>query len=137
MGKYKWVRSGVDTLFAVGILADGSLHNPNGYPEDVVRTAVLAADARHHERRSAAAQKAGRTRLARQQMRVGEAAKRFVAGQGTGKRRTCWICGRGLGDPESIERGIGSECWQGVMRAVERAQAVAPPEREAEEARRG
>jgi hypothetical protein len=54
MGKYKWVRSGVDMLFSVGILADGSLHNPNGYPEDVVRAALLAADARHHERRSAA-----------------------------------------------------------------------------------
>jgi hypothetical protein len=33
----------------VGILEDGSLHNPNGYPDELVRTALLAADARHRE----------------------------------------------------------------------------------------
>jgi hypothetical protein len=43
MGRYKWVYH------------DNARHNPNGYPEDIVRTAVLAADTRRHERRSAAA----------------------------------------------------------------------------------
>ena len=34
-----------DRLWNVGINADGSLHNPHNYPEDLVRTAVLAANA--------------------------------------------------------------------------------------------
>jgi hypothetical protein len=32
----------------------------------------------------------------------------------------CEICGRALSDPESIKRGIGSECWQHVLSAVEK-----------------
>ena len=56
--RYKWVNHEGERLYEVGILADGTLHNPRGYPDDVVRAAVLAADARKHERRSRAAKKA-------------------------------------------------------------------------------
>jgi hypothetical protein len=35
-------------LFDVGILDDGTLYNPRGYPDDLVHSAVLAADARRH-----------------------------------------------------------------------------------------
>ena len=58
MSRYKWVRHEGGKLYEVGIRADGALYNPRGYPEDVVRAAVLAADQRRHERRSHAAQKA-------------------------------------------------------------------------------
>jgi hypothetical protein len=71
MSQYKWVRCPVgqghpappgtmnieyytSRLFDIGINADGSLHNPNGYPPETVRAAVLAVDARRHERRSQA-----------------------------------------------------------------------------------
>ena len=46
MVKYRWVNHVGGKLYSIGILADGTLHNPNGYPDDVVRAAVLAADAR-------------------------------------------------------------------------------------------
>jgi hypothetical protein len=49
----------------VGIMPDGTLYNPNGYPEDDVRTAVIAADARRHERRSQASKDAAVTRRQR------------------------------------------------------------------------
>ena len=55
--RYNSVRHEGGRLFNVGILADGSLYNPNGYPADVVRAAVLAADIRRHERASQAAKK--------------------------------------------------------------------------------
>jgi hypothetical protein len=56
--KYKWIWNGTERLFEVGILADGTSHNPRGYPEGLVRAAVLAANERRHERKSQAAKKA-------------------------------------------------------------------------------
>src|SRR5262245_56265657 len=119
MGRYRWVYHGQERLFDVGILPDGTLRNPRGYPEDLVREAVLAADARRHERRSQAAKQAAVTRSHRQQQRVIEVAKRILAGHNIGPRSSCTICGRGLDDPQSIERGIGSECWQGALQALD------------------
>jgi Family of unknown function (DUF6011) len=121
VSKYNWVRHNGTKLYEVGILDDGTLHNPRGYPDHLVREAVLAVDARRHERRSNAAKKAAVTRHRRQEKRVLEAAKRVVERKQTGPRIACVICGRGLHDQESIQRGIGSECWQGVLSAVERS----------------
>jgi hypothetical protein len=45
MSRYKWVYHGAEKLYEVGILPDGTLHNPRKYPDDIVRAAVLAADA--------------------------------------------------------------------------------------------
>lgn len=120
MSRYRWVHHGAGKLFNVGILPDGSVYNPNNYPEETVRAAVLAADARRHERRSNAAKKAARTRQERQAKEVYVTAQRIVSGAQAGPRKRCCICGRGLDDPQSVERGIGSECWQGVLSAVER-----------------
>jgi hypothetical protein len=125
MSKWKWVRHGADVLYEVGILEGGTLHNPRGYPDEIVREAVLAADARRAERRSNGAKKAAVTRNRRQETRVLQIAKRIVEGSGTGPRINCVICGRGLADTESIQRGIGSECWQGVLSAVESKEAIA------------
>jgi hypothetical protein len=119
---YQWVRSVADQtthLYGVGIYDDGTLRNPNGYPEDVVRQSVLAADQHRRERRSNAAKKAAVTRRERQEKCVYEVAKRILAGSSIGARRHCYICGRHLDDPESINRGIGSECWQGVLAIIE------------------
>jgi hypothetical protein len=115
MGKYQWVFHDGERLRSVGVLPDGTLWNPNGYPEELVRVAVLAADARKHERRSEAAKKAAKTRDVRQQHRVWLIAKRIAENQQTGPRQHCYVCGRHLDDPSSVERGIGSECWQGVL----------------------
>lgn len=125
---YKWVRypDSETKLYDVGILPDGTLHNPRGYPDDQVRMAVLAANARRHERASVSAKKAGATRRLRQKRRVYDIARQISEGHIYGPLSHCFICGRHLDDPQSIERGIGPECWQGVLKAM--AMAVATSE---------
>lgn len=130
MSRYKWVHpvNYIDNwetrrssrLLDVGILNDGTLWNPNGYPDDIVRAAVTAADTKRHERASEAAKKASVTRQRRQEKKTLEAARRILAGHGIGARHSCAICGRSLDDPASIERGVGSECWQDLLAVVER-----------------
>jgi hypothetical protein len=107
-----------DILRDVGILADGTLFNPNGYPEDVVRSAVLAAIEDGKKRRSDAAKKAGVTRAIRMKRRVYEVVQKLGLGHKYGPRASCYICGKGLGDQQSIGRGIGSDCWQEVMKVM-------------------
>jgi hypothetical protein len=128
MSRYRWIwrfqpRPGnpvpAERFFDVGILPDGTLHNPRGYPEDEVRAAVLAADARCHERRSRAARKAAETRRHRRDAQVYAAVKRLASGGAFIPWTNCEVCGRGLDDPESIARGIGSDCWQDVLRLLE------------------
>jgi Family of unknown function (DUF6011) len=113
--KYKWVRSGSDKLYNVGILDDGTLHNPRGYPADMVRSAVLAAIERSRQRRSEAAKKAAKTRALRQERKVYAIAQKLQLGHKYGPSSICVVCDKDLADPESIERGIGSDCWQKVM----------------------
>ena len=126
-GRYKWVWHGGERLFDVGILDDGTLHNPRGWPEDIVRAAVMAADERRHARRSQAAKKAAETRRQRTAKRVYAVAKRLtLQGNPVGPRNSCVICGRGLGDQQSIDRRIGSECWQDVLSAVAALRRQAP-----------
>jgi hypothetical protein len=119
--KYHWVYGGAGKLYDVGILADGTLHNPRGYPEDIVRAAVLAADEREVQRRSEAAKKAAATRAARRQRRIYEVIEKLRLGHKYGPATHCVVCGKGLGDSESIERGIGSDCWQRIVAKLERA----------------
>ena len=107
-------------LFDVGILADGTLHNPHGYPEDVVRQSVNEAIARKHERDSQAAKKAAVTKARRREKKISLIAKRVIERHQTGPSFKCYVCGKGLTDQESIARGIGSDCWQDVLKDIER-----------------
>jgi hypothetical protein len=122
---FKWVRHDGKRLYNVGFLPDGSLHNPNDYDPELVRTAVLAIDARKHERRSAAAKQAAETRRGHTRVRVFRIARRIAANQATGPARNCYVCGKSLTDAASIERGIGSECWRHVLLQVTEALAGA------------
>lgn len=124
MSKYRWVNHGSDTLRAVGINGDGTLYNPNGYPEELVRAAVLAADARRHATRSKAAKRAAATRARRTEARVYAIARKLAEGQAIGPRSTCVICNKRLDEGRSIERGIGSECWGRVLGAIHRTTRV-------------
>jgi hypothetical protein len=120
---YRKVRWATGHLYNVGVLADGSLFNPHGYPEADVRVAIKDAQERRHQRRSKSAKAAAETRNHRQELRVLETAKRIFAGHGIGQRKHCYICGKGLSDPESIQRGIGPECWQEILTNMERVRA--------------
>jgi len=108
-------------LYSVGVNEDGSLHNPNGYPEETVRAAVAWAEQQRREDRSKAAKKAAGTRRRRTEARIYEVARRIVDGHVFGPASHCQICGRGLDDPESVKRGIGSECWQAVLDCIKPA----------------
>jgi hypothetical protein len=118
---YRWIRHGDQVLREVGVLGDSSLHNPNGYPADLVREAVAAANDRRRRRRSEAATRAAETRRRRTDKLVYDTAARIMAGERLGPAARCCICRRALSDPQSIRRGIGSECWQSVLTALERA----------------
>ena len=78
-----------EKLYDVGIRAEGTLHNPRGYPGKVVRTAVMAADARKRERRSDASKQAAQTRQYRIRVRVQAArqAREDALAQRTRRRR--------------------------------------------------
>jgi Family of unknown function (DUF6011) len=125
---YRWITLKGDRYYRVGLNADGSLYNPRAYPnEDELRAELerIVADdkAREHERRSAGAKKAAVTRARRQEKQVWQAANQIVQNKQTGPRTSCVCCWKSLTDPESIARGIGSECWQHVLTAIERIKA--------------
>jgi hypothetical protein len=124
MSCYRWVRYKGEKLHSVGINDDGALHNPNGYPDEIVRVAVQGADERRAVKRSKAAKKAAETRQRRKQKLIWQIAKRMLAGKGIGARRNCAVCNRHLDDPASIRRGIGSECWQDVLSAIEQVKSA-------------
>jgi hypothetical protein len=52
-------------LYDIGVLDDGSLHNPKGYPEDQVRAVLAWAAEKRRKRRSDPAKKAAVTRKRR------------------------------------------------------------------------
>jgi hypothetical protein len=122
--KFSWIRAPKPyrVLYKVGILADGALHNPNGYPEDIVRSAVLEAIERQKKRRSDSAKKAAKTRAIRMEKLVYEVVQKLKLGHKYGPASHCILCKTALGDPESIERGIGSDCWQRVLKAMTEVQ---------------
>jgi hypothetical protein len=113
--RWKRVFHDGDRLYDIGRNADGTLHNPNGYPEELVRAAIDGAEERQRQRRSNAAKKAAETRRRRTEARIYQVARRIVDGEVFGPSDHCDLCGRGLDDPESIKRGIGSDCWQFVL----------------------
>jgi hypothetical protein len=118
MSRWKWIRFEGDTLRDIGVNPDGTLHNPNGYPDATVRAAIAEAEDRRHRQSSDAAKKAAATRRRRQEKRVYDVARRISTGEAYGPATACVICGRGLDDEQSIHRGIGSECWQSVLQVI-------------------
>jgi Family of unknown function (DUF6011) len=130
--KWRWIDHEGQRLYQVGVLSDGSLHNPRGYDEAVVREVVHQAEQRLHARRSSAAKKAAITKQRRRERLTYEVAKQIIANRVYGPRQHCVICGKELGDSESIARGIGSECWQRVLESIsqqaERSASPAPPD---------
>jgi uncharacterized protein DUF6011 len=70
------------------------------------------------------------------EQKVYAAARALVEGRALGPRDSCAICGKELSDPDSIARGIGAECWQRVLLAMETsARPLTPPAPSLEERR--
>ncbi len=119
--RWKYIHDDGDCFYDVGIKEDGSLHNPRGYPDHRVRAAIDGALARRHARASTAAKKAAETRRRRKERQVYRIVQRLNDGGTLTPATNCEICGRGLDDPESLARGIGSDCWQQILAAIEAA----------------
>ena len=123
--RWHWVRAadGTTRFRDVAIDQHGALTNPRGYPEQEVREAIAAAQAQKSARRKAGAVKAAQTRARRRALKVDLVARQIVAGRIFGPAARCACCRKGLGDPVSIKRGIGSECWDGILTLIERNQS--------------
>jgi hypothetical protein len=125
--KYRWVRGPYPDhkkYYDVGFNQDGTLHNPRGYPEAEILSVLREMEERKRACRSEAAKKAAATRRDRRSNLVYSVAQKIVAGHRYGPRHNCVVCGKGLGDPQSIERGIGSDCWQLVLALITQLQAA-------------
>ena len=53
-----------------------------------------------------------------QAARIDEAVGQVMADRPIGPRARCFICGRRLTDPVSIDYGIGPECWRDVLAVI-------------------
>jgi Family of unknown function (DUF6011) len=117
------------SLHSVGMYEDGRLYNPYGYPEDIVRRAVEPIYTKWKEerdnRRKEGAAKAAVTRKRRHEKLIHAIAAKVVRDEKTGPSDFCILCKKAVTDPASIERGIGSDCWQGVLDSIERQKAAA------------
>ena len=84
-----------------------------------------AADRAKRELRRIARKQAGiaqavATRARRREQHINLIAEKYVAGHRFGPRQQCVICRTFLSDPVSIQRGIGSECWDHMLQWIER-----------------
>jgi hypothetical protein len=115
-------------VYKVGFYDDGTLYNPEGYPEEEARRLIEPRYAKwkeeREERRKRGAARAVITRARRREKLINEIADKMVRDEQIGPRHSCCICKRKLTDEVSIARGIGSECWQGILDWVERKRAA-------------
>jgi hypothetical protein len=81
---WRWLPHEGQLLYRVGLRPDGSLVNPNNYPEDIVRLLVTRAYegwmAEKARRRAEGAKKAVITRKRRAEKKLYEIVDRIVAG---------------------------------------------------------
>lgn len=122
---WRYIRRDGEGFDNVGINRDGSLWNPNGYPEERVRPVVERIVNEKLEERAAAIKRGVEKRKRRRLSRIAEAAHRLRTQAGIGDRVSCYCCLKALTDPVSIKRGIGPECWEHVVRRMEQDRAEA------------
>ena len=104
----------------ISMSRDGTIDNPNGYPEEDVRTALRNLVGRYLQAVSDRAKKAAETRKRRVEKKVYEVAQRILDGKpGLSGRKSCYVCGKGFSDQKSIGRGVGPECWSHVLARIE------------------
>lgn len=118
---YRLVGRNGQTFHNIGINKDGSLWNPNGYPEEEARAAALYADEKRHQRRIEARKRGVETAKRRREERIAKITRDFLLGKHIGNLDHCANCGKALADSISIERGLGSECWPRLMDRLAKA----------------
>lgn len=116
--KWKWIDHGERRLYNVGVLGDGSLYNPRGYDEAVVREAVRQAEERYHASCSIAAKKAAITRQRRRERLTYDVQRGLLPSATTVRASIASSAARGSGTanrlPVESEASVGSGCWSRV-----------------------
>jgi hypothetical protein len=92
-------------------------------------SAVFAERLRHQqeaaqEHRSKIAKEAAATRARRREKKIDTVALKVSVQGNVGPRSTCACCGKALTDPESIQLGIGPECWRVILQRIERQKSL-------------
>lgn len=123
MSKYRWIRQNGKKYLAVGIEENGSLFNPNNYPEEELRAALIQTEANAHLRRSEASKRSAITRRKREEKKIHQYVKLMLEDQEIPYTTHCYICGRYLQEEESRVRAIGPECLQNLYRVAEAVQS--------------
>ena len=101
-----------------GQIVEASARDCRWTTTQIVR-GVYLAHRRIAERRSASAKKAAETRKGRQDARVYALAKWWLKYEKLPPSKKCHMCGKSLDDAESIDRGVGSDCWQNLLTIIE------------------
>ncbi len=75
-------------------------------------------------RREIASQRGIQTRQRRRNARLENIAAIIASGKSAEPSIKCLICRRKLADETAVSRGVGSECWQDVLSAIEARRAA-------------
>lgn len=112
------------------ITADGELkqepHQGKAFTELSEREAaeyIWLATTKQKVRRSRSAKKAAQTRVERQKRDTYRIANRLIEGGQLTPSAKCVICGKKVTDDSSYQRGVGSDCWQAVLRIIQQGGA--------------
>jgi hypothetical protein len=116
---WQWVYHDGQRLHDVGILADGTLHNPRGYDAAIVREAVERAERERHERRSAGAKQAALTKKRRAEQELYLIVNQMVAIHRREGRKVCRVCSKPVYDVGSVAWRICPACWSRIVEAAE------------------
>lgn len=111
-GKVRDVRVNHDGESIIGIEFAGA------YDIEAVQNRLIEVLTAKKEERQEYARRGAATRARRKANRVHETAKAMLAGEDLASP-TCRICRGRLTDEATRKRGIGPECWQGVLAIVE------------------
>lgn len=122
MKKYSYVKYQGNRYYNIGQEQDGTFYNPKNYPHEIVWEILEWIAEEKRQRKADAIRRGVATRKRRRELKINEIAMALIRGDGIGSQMVCACCKKVLGDPESIERGIGPECWQHVLDMIERIQ---------------
>lgn len=117
--RWRWISYLGRSITAPQFTLRAGAHADNADPRFVLE-ALVTANRNLAARRSAAAKKAAATRDRRRHLYGKKLAIRIAGGEVMGPSLQCKVCDKPVTDPESIARGIGSDCWQFVMSLMEK-----------------
>lgn len=121
--RWQWIRTTGGTIRKPEVRIErgeivSATSDPPRPTQEIVR-AVYDATARRAAKRAEAANKAATTRQHRQATLTYKLAATWLATAKLPPSLRCNLCKKPLTDPDAIERGIGSECWQNILNAAQ------------------